>query len=496
LVISTIHGEPGRTKAGIHASLYYYLKNNGALLESLIYMTLWLLVTALCICLQAERGFFDFLSYLNLFEQLKRPEVIRVLENSTGPEKQILFMLIPVLREQEVIEEGLLNFCKLQSSRFEIKIAIVTTIRENSGRPSTKTPTTEEVIVRSMSSGKLLTYRDRIYIFRETEARGNMATQLNYAVQKIKSISPANTFFLVYNADSIISDSTFNKLDELMEEHPGKEFACQEPCAFVRDMNPNSNQFTNALSLYQSWYCLGHESRLIRAYHKKTEIKWEGKDGQKLGVIVGHGSGMTLNINTGNGGYPSDLLTEDLTFAFILSAHSAPILSLPALEIADVPDNFFKFIKQKSVWFWNFLSYASCYQKMFDEGLPKTQLIPLLAQGLGWGAYWFFDTLFILTPLIIGMGFKSYWLMLLATISFLVFYIVPQYFLLKKLPTILRSQGFPQYARNVEAISFVSILPALCLIILTNSVGAWIATLKGVGYLCTGKLPTKYKTGD
>jgi hypothetical protein len=352
------------------------------------------------------------------------------------------------------------------------------------------------VLAQSMSSGKLSTYKDRIYIFRETEAKGNMTTQLNYAIQKIQSFTPANTFFLVYNADSIISDTTLSELAKLIERHPGKEFAFQEPCAFVRDMHPNSNRFTNALSLYQSWYCLGHESRLIQAYHKKTEKYWERKDGRKLGVVVGHGSGMTLNINTSNGGYPSDLLTEDLTFAFILSAHSTPILSLPALEIADVPNNFLSFIKQKSVWFWNFLSYASCYQKMLDEGRSRAQLIPLLIQGLGWGAYWFFDTFFIVAPFIISAILRSYWLALLAATSFLVFYIVPQYFLLKKLPATLRSQGFPQFADNVEAISFISILPTLCLVILTNSVGAWIAALKGFRYLYTGKLPTKYKTGD
>ncbi|MBI5220768.1 MAG: glycosyltransferase [Candidatus Liptonbacteria bacterium] len=461
-----------------------------------MYMALWPLVVTLCICFQAERGIFDSLSYLSLFRQLKRPKAARDHEDSVRSEKQTLFVLIPVFKEQKIIEDGLLNFCKIQSPHFEIKIAIVATIRETSRRPVAGIPTTEEMVARSMSSGKLSAYRNRIYIFRETEARGNMATQLNHAIRKIKSLSPADTFFLVYNADSIISDTTFSELAELMEQHPSKGFAFQEPCAFVRDMHPNSNRFTNALSLYQSWYCLGHESRLIRAYHRKTEKHWGRKDGRKLGVIVGHGSGMTLSINTSSGGYPSDLLTEDLTFAFILSARGAPILSLPALEIADVPDNFLSFIKQKSVWFWNILSYASCYQKMLNEGHSRARLIPLLIQGLGWGAYWFFDTFFVIVPFIISAMLGSYWLALLAMASFLIFYIISQYFLLKKLPATLRSQGFPQFAQNVEAVSFINILPTLCLIILTNSVGAWVATLKGIGYLCTGKLPTKYKTGD
>lgn len=450
-------------------------------------MLIYFLIIGLCIALQAERGIFDFLSYLRLFKQLKNTK-----NGKNTNEKKPLYILIPVLREQPIIEETILRFCKIKNQHFDLRIAILTSIREVTDEP----PTTEDVVVKSMEFGKLAPYRYSISIFRDTTVRGNMATQLNYAVDKIKSSDGPETLYLVYNADSVISETTLEKLWALLQTYSDKKFALQQPCAFVRDMQPNSNQFTNAMSLYQSWYCLGHESRIIRNYDKKFRHNRVEINNNKLGVVVGHGSGMTININTSNGGYPTDLLTEDLTFGFILSTKNVPILSLQALEIADVPNCFTIFIKQKSVWFWNFLGYASCYKKMRKQGHKMTQMVPLLVSGLAAGAYWFLDTFFIVAPLVLGVILKSYHIILISILSFISFYIIPQYFLKRNLPDVLEKQGFPEYAKNVRSVSFIKLLPSLCLIILTNSVGPWIATLGYINYIFEGGLPTKYKTGD
>lgn len=448
-------------------------------------------IVIICICFQAERGIFDFLSYLRLFRQLKQNNP----KNSASLTKQTLFILIPVLREQLIIENTILKFCEINNPNFEIVIIVVTSIREKINKRPADRAITEDVIIQSLHSGKLLKYKNNIRLFQDPSCHGNMATQLNYVIREIKK-TKQNAFYLIYNADSITSEATFEKLAELIEQHPNKEFAFQQPCAFIRDMGPDSNQFTNALSLYQSWYCLGHESRLVYNYGLKSEKNWGKLNNKKLGVVVGHGSGMTLNINANNRGYPTDLLTEDLTFGFILSANNVPILSLPALELADVPNCFTSFVKQKSVWFWNFLGYISCYKKMRKQGRPHSQLIPLFIEGLGAGAYWFFDTFFIIVPFLLSIILESFSIAILSLASFFIFYVIPQYFLLKKLPAVLDKQGFPVFADNVRKVSFIKLFPSLCLIIITNSVGAWIATIKSVRYFISRKLPVKYKTGD
>ena len=453
-------------------------------------MTLFFLIVALCVAFQAERGIFDTLSYFRLAKELEKKA------SHSKHSKKILFLLIPVLREQEIIVETILRFCRVLNQNFEIKVALLTSIRENSNKGAKNLFTTEEVIHKSIESGALSEYKNQIHIFQDPTVQGNMATQLNFAIKEIRSFSDSNTLYMVYNADSIISETTFSRLSTLLDDNPNMEFAFQQPCAFVKDMDTNSNQFTNAMSLYQSWYCLGHESRLIRKHDSRIRKLEKGEENKKLGVVVGHGSGMTLGINIENKGYPTDLLTEDLTFGFMLSAKNIPILSLPALEIADVPSRFSIFIKQKSVWFWNFLGYPTCYKKMLKQGHLKSQMIPLLLQGIGAGAYWFFDTFFIIIPFVLAALLKSYLLTAIALLSYVIFYAVPQYILLQKLPTMLKNQGFPDFAEKVQKISFFKLFPSLVLITLTNSVGAWIATVKSINFFWTGKLPVKYKTGD
>jgi len=462
----------------------------------MFYMTnfqlLAIAIITICIILQSERGIFDFSSYLRLFRQLKH--------RKSGPqhdrlEKNTIFILIPMLREQDMAEDSILGFCKIAHERFNIKIVILTSEKESAEQKKISQSTTEDVIFRSVQKGKLSTYKDMIMIIRDPNTRGNMATQLNYGLKIIAETVSGKSFYMVYNADSVLSERTFDKLADLIDQYPSKEFAVQQPCAFVKEMNPQSNNFTNAMSLYQSWYCLGHESRIIRNYAKRSE-KWWGRKNGKLGVVVGHGSGMTINIHRSNGGYPSELLTEDLTFGFILSTRNIPILSLPALEIADVPTHFSVFIKQKSVWFWNFLGYGNCYRKMLHRGYSIPKTMSLLIQGIGAGTYWFFDTYFILIPLIISLYYKSLYGVVISILSFFIFYILPQYVLFKRLPDILDNQGFPFYAKDIRKVSFVKLLPSLCLIILTNSVGPWIATVKWLRYIASGRLPVKYKTGD
>lgn len=454
-------------------------------------MDLHYLIVFGCIILQAERGLFDFISYLKLFNQLSKKQIKKY-----GGGKRDLYILIPALNEQTIIEDTVLKICKIKNDYFKINVAILTTAKEDTNSKKENKRTTEDVLKDSLKSGRLSEYKKNIHIFKDHNLGGNMATQLNYGINELKSFLPLNTYYLVLNADSTISSATFNSLGELVNKHLNKDFAFQQPCAFVRDMNKDANQFTNAMSLYQSWYCLGHESRIVRKYSTLSEKKWSKNNNTQLGVVVGHGSGMTLGINLDNGGYPSDLLTEDLTFGFNLSVNSVPILSSPALEIADVPDKFAVFIKQKSVWFWNFLGYLKCYRSNLDKGHSRYRLFLLLVQGLRAGAYWFFDTFFIIIPFMIGIIEKSNLILIISLVSFIIFYILPQYILYLKLPKVLSNQGFSHKASDVSNVSFLKLLPFLCLIIFTNSVGAWIATIKFVKYLFTGKLPVKYKTGD
>lgn len=229
-------------------------------------------ISTICIALQSERGILDLLSYLRLFRQLKSRGFAPKYHNL---EKKTVFILIPMLREQAIAEGAILGFCRLAHKRLNIKIVILTSEKELIEQKEFSQSTTEDVLLCSLQKGKLSSYKNMIMTIRDPNPRGNMATQLNYGLKIIAETVPGNSFYMVYNADSVVSHRTFDKLADLIDQYPNKEFAVQQPCAFIKEMHPQSNNFTNAMSLYQSWYCLGHESRIVRNYAKRSE-KWWG----------------------------------------------------------------------------------------------------------------------------------------------------------------------------------------------------------------------------
>lgn len=444
-------------------------------------------IIILCILLQAERGVFDTLSYIKLFKDLEENIPPQVPAPFILQEKPIVYILIPVLREQGIIETTIRDLCRLDQGFLDVRIIVIPTVREELEDPTIIT--TEQILKESLDGGLLAGFKDRIQIIKEMGREGNMASQLNYAIDKLRLVAPLETLFIVYNADSRISETTFTGISTLLQRHENIHFAFQQPCAYVKEMRKSSPAFLNALSLFQSWYCLGHESRLIRKYNSS-------KNGKRLGVIVGHGSGMSLGVHKMNGMYPTDLFTEDLTFGFILSANKVPILSLPALELADVPSQFATFIRQKSVWFWNYLGYFTCYKKMRSQGSSVINLSFLIMQGVAGGAYWFFSAFFIAAPIVASLILGHYVMSIVFLVLACIFSVTPQYMLFKKLPGVLRSQGFTEKAEEVSKVSFLRLLPALCLILVTDSVGAWIATYKYINSSFSGRLPLKYKTED
>lgn len=449
------------------------------------------IIGIICILFQAERGIFDTLTFLRLFKKIRSEEY---LPKRTTQQYQNLYILIPVLREQNIIEDTLKHLLEQETNCFNMRVVVITTVRERLGNPYENLPLTHTVISNSLKSGLLNQYQNKVLLIEENDPLGNMATQINFAINILSSTVQPRSVYLLYNADSVISPHTFSSLRKILAEAP-EQFAFQQPCAYVKDMRHDAPAFLNALSIYQSWYCLGHESSLIRRYEQYTQGE-KTYTFPRLGVIVGHGSGMTFETNTRNGGYPTDLLTEDLTFGFILSAQNVPIFSIPAIELADVPRRFFDFIRQKSVWFWNYLGYISCYRKMLREDISWKKLVPLFLQGIGGGTYWFFSGTFILFPILIGVISDSIIFTLVAIASPLIFSLLPQYILFKALPRILRYQKLEKYASNMEGVSFWKTTPWLLLVVLTDSVGPWIASFRYLKSLFTGHLPKKYKTGD
>lgn len=105
------------------------------------------IIVGIAIFFQAERGILDTASYLRLFKKMRSES----REKHQAPiNRKTLYILIPVLEEQDIIEKTLTRFSKLSDNFFNIEIIFITTIREKRNDDHDPLLTTEEKLKQTL----------------------------------------------------------------------------------------------------------------------------------------------------------------------------------------------------------------------------------------------------------------------------------------------------------------------------------------------------------
>ncbi|MFA7285781.1 MAG: glycosyltransferase family 2 protein [Candidatus Paceibacterota bacterium] len=444
----------------------------------------------ICLFLQAIRGIPDFIHLITFLKKLKNKDDNFFSAKENGSRK--IFILLPLLNEQKIYRETISYFLENFNTPY-VFIVIITSSREI-GEHSTFNFIKKDIENRLWDNNT-----DRIKLLNEENKNSNMATQLNFAVNEIVGLDIKNKeeAYILYNADSRPSSLTLNYFTEYLKKHSAEDnFAIQQPCVFIKDIGKNN--FVNALSLYQTWFCLGHENRILKNYEISTSSIAEQKIpfmkelfNSQLGYSVGHGSSMKFSTLLNNGGYPENLLTEDLTLGYFLSAKKVPIINLDVLEVADVPFDFTSYIKQRNVWFWNYLEYFSCFFDKKVQDVSMTRKLKLLIVGIGRGSYWLVSSFLYLFPIIFGFFYQNIIVIVLGVVGLFIFQVLPVLYLLKNLPSILEKQKLGVYANKLKSLSMFKVSYSTIFLVFTDSFGPWIAIIR---YLITQERPRKYKT--
>ncbi len=156
-------------------------------------------------------------------------------------------MLIPVLREQNVIVKTLTHFTNLKTENADILVCIAGTSREKSQRPNHET--TGEVVTQWIKDNACsCTFR-----YTEiSEEEGDRASQLNYAVKSNEDFKP--DIIGVYDADSLPDSETLNEISARWQQSKSTVF--QQPVHFVDTANrmahEGANPILTANALYQT----------------------------------------------------------------------------------------------------------------------------------------------------------------------------------------------------------------------------------------------------
>src|SRR3989344_7047547 len=146
-------------------------------------------------------------------------------------------ILIPVLREQEIIEDTIKHFAKLKGNYV---VYLITTEKEtyqkqhckNLPQKSYLLPTTKEIAEKFIRLNPKI--RKKFKIIHYPYRKGVMAHQINFALQKLESDHKKANFIILYNADSRVCKNVLLKYKEIIEKNADCE-VIQQSAVFLEN---------------------------------------------------------------------------------------------------------------------------------------------------------------------------------------------------------------------------------------------------------------------
>jgi len=183
---------------------------------------------------------------------------------------------------------------------------------------------------------------------------GVIAHQLNYAISKLeRTLNAKNTFILLYNADSVVIKDIIGILE--LQIKKGEKVILQ-PSLFVENYEtfPNSlrGDIMRFVALAQTRWTLLHEIPRVRRQNLG------GISGYlESAHVVGHGLCVRLDVLIDVNGYPDEFLNEDLALGYFLSLKNYKIALIHNLENAQSPNTIKDIIIQYTTWFYGASQY-------------------------------------------------------------------------------------------------------------------------------------------
>lgn len=348
-----------------------------------------------------------------------------IIKHSTKPSSKnsgkpiMIYFLIPVLREQEIIKGTFNNFTKLLGN---YKVVFITTNKELSEKSANlkllkrlkfkllhakskeafthicngifprslglnlygkgwdeilkaykELPSTRSLL-NNLIDKSSLRIKSLVKVYNYPKTSGNMSEQLNFALKKLtKTEDLNNTYVCVYNADSIISRDFPNRIKSFINKNPRSE-VIQQSALFLSNFhglgNSISGRFLRSIALLQSRWTLAHE--LPRIFN---QLKSNGE----CAHIVGHGLIIKLGVMKKAGYFPTNYINEDLPFGYILKLNGFDIYPFPLLENAQSPTSIKSMFTQYTTWFYGAFHYPKYMLNAFRD-FPRKRL-----QALVWG---------------------------------------------------------------------------------------------------------------
>lgn len=387
---------------------------------------------------------------------------------------------IPMLREQKILPDTIKYFSRLNYPKDNYQVIIVTTSKE---KKELNKLTTFEL---ASKITKKINYKLGIKLFRiinYPRKKGVMSHQINYVIRKfIKNKKNEKNIFAIYNADSRPNLNTlknisleFSKYKKQTNKNPN---IIQQSSLFTLNYESLPKNLTGyimkAAALFQTKWTLTHELSRLRkqsiTINYKTDNLLLKIFNTNLSHCVGHGLFVRLDL-LAKEYLPTETINEDLPFGFYQCCKKEPILPFPVLENSDVPLSLKSLINQKKVWFYPYLEYQKCrnrvvklkkYHSLFEVNW-------LTIQGQFTGFIWLFQSLILFLPIFIAICLKSNILVLTWFLTITIYWFLPVAIIYYLLPSLEKIAG--EKKTQLSVIDYFLTSLAGILILFTHSIG-------------------------
>lgn len=322
---------------------------------------------------------------------------ISLLSKNIKREDINLEILIPVLNEQDIIEETINYYHKIamfaSSYMANIIVVLIGSCKEDKSSVSTLDIANNYINAKSFSYFKL------IYC----PTPGSKATQLNYYINRHNK---KNIWYLISDVDSR-PEIAFVKT--IVNMSLIKTNLYQLIPNYLKNIKSGSTLIERIISMNQSIFSLSTE------YFNSIEcLSLLNK--YKSSSIIGHGMILHSDLYNKIGGFPDPI--EDSRLANITVINSIPVKFLPIFDHSTVPTSVVPAIKQYSGWFYGqmfiFYDMRIIFLKLF-----KTRIYIKFFHRIAINLYWLLKTLFVIS-IIVALCITSNLLLLIIFILLLI----------------------------------------------------------------------------
>jgi hypothetical protein len=272
------------------------------------------------------------------------------------------FIVLPVLREAAILRQAVAHFQAVARGH-AAQVIVVTTARE--AAEAQQAPGGDTIAL----AGELAREGKCVHMHCP-DPRGLKADQLNYAAAYCitalpSGAAPSQAFLVCYDADSRPPRGSLGCFTSTIAANPEADVLHQSSRFETRPPRPAAGgQITrlrlaicDAGALRANRFVLGFEiPRLINRSPRASAIKRAACSGV-YAHVTGHGLCVRLSLLE-RLPFPARSPLEDMHYSFILGSQGLPMMVVPSLDSAEVPDSVTAQLQQAARWFFGPARFA------------------------------------------------------------------------------------------------------------------------------------------